>query len=496
MSMVLGIGLGHLWWEVLSPIHLLGGAGLLLLASLLLGKHDGWRSLLLLLAFMALGAGLDVVAEQEAVCPLPQGKVRCKGVLASEPVEGDKYYRADVILLNGEFQGRKARVYLHKVGKAEKPVVGAGVEMNAVLRKSQSFAESNFNYPLYLKSHGIVAIGTVYGGGWRATETCWQGLSALQRMRLKAMCLRHRLVARYAELGLAGDCLAVVSAMTLGDKSSIGKDLRQTYAATGTSHILALSGMHLGIIYTLLLFLTIGRGRGLVRTLLLLASVWAFVLLVGLSPSVVRAAVMLSIYSIVTLSTRDAASFNTLALTAVLMLVASPLSLFDLGFQLSFVSVGAIVLFAVPIGRILSSDFQQRHPFLRYAWQLAVMSTVAQMATAPLSVYYFGQTSLYFLLANFVVIPMATVILYAAVAVFVLTPFPVLCHFAAKMLAVATETLNTVLAGIASLPGATLEGLKISFLQFVLLQFLALVLLWMASIGARIFREWLEWNRI
>lgn len=482
VCLVAGIACGHFGLGGLEAWLSLALAGAALVGAAVLAKFRKLCSCLLLLSFFFLGVALAERAEKEARCSLPVGVGIYRGVVGSEPVVTDRYARADIVLVDGPLRGRTVRTYLKGNRVGECPTVGEGVAFRARLFHAKGLGDGHFNYPLYLRSHGIVATATAYEGGWGRAETDLRALSAMQRVRLWALRLRHRLVGRYKSLGLAGDALAVASAMTLGDKSAIDAELRQTYAATGTSHILALSGMHLGIIYSLLLFLSLGRGHGVVRTLLLLSAVWAFVLLVGLSPSVVRAAVMLSVCTVVSLSTRQYASLNTLAFTAVAMLVASPLSLFDVGFQLSFVAVAAIVMFGVPLGEWLPRRFMQRHPLLRYAWQLAVMSTVAQVATAPLSIYYFGQTSLYFLPANFVVIPTATVILYAAVAVFAFSPLAPLCQLAATVLGLAATMLNQVLASIASLPGACLSGIHISTLQLVVLQALAFALLWAVAI--------------
>lgn len=489
ICMMIGIWIGHLCVDILDALPLVGGVGVFLLLALPFGKWQQARSLFILLSFFCWGAAVAVFEEKGLDCSLPAGRTLCRGTIVEEPTVTEDYIRADIILTGGVLQGHKVRVYLHKDEGAAPVTVGDGIEMEARLWVPQSLGNGNFNYPLYLKSHGFVATGSAYDGHWHGAKADWDRLTMMQRVRLRALLLRHSLIERYKDLSLMGDELAVVSAMTLGDKSAIGKELRQTYAATGTSHILALSGMHLGIIYALLLFLTFGRSGGFVRMVLLIVAVWAFVVLVGLSPSVVRAAVMLTVYSLVALSTRQPTSANTLALTAILMLSVSPLSLFDLGFQLSFVSVLAIVVFAVPISRLIPTQLQLKIPGFRYVWQLAVMSTVAQLATAPLSIYYFGQTSAYFLLANFVVIPTATIILYASVAVLVLVPLPWLCQPLAFVLGVVVEKLNAVLAWIAALPGATLSGLHISGLQFVLLQVVVVALLWATAIVVRVKRE-------
>ena len=235
--------------------------------------------------------------------------------------------------------------------------------------------------------------------------------------------------------------------MTLGDKSALTKELKVVYSVTGASHVLALSGLHLGIIYGLLVLLTGGRRQHIFHSLLFtfhFFAIWAFVFLVGMPVSLVRSAVMLSTYGLLSLGRRDKMSVNTLAFTAIVLLMLNPLSLFDVGFQLSFMAVFAIIVW-VPL-------FRSR------LWGMVAVSLAAQMGTAPLIAYYFGRFSTYFLLTNFIVIPAATLILWLS---FVVLLFPSLAY----LILYVVSGLNSVLTHLASLPGASIEGLCPSLLQ-------------------------------
>ena len=180
-------------------------------------------------------------------------------------------------------------------------------------------------------------------------------LSRVERTRLRCLQWRQQLLAHYEAQGLEGEQYAVVAAMTLGDKSALTKDVREVYAVTGAAHVLALSGLHLGIIYALLSLLVVGRRWQMLSQLVCILGIWAFAFLVGLSASVVRSAIMLTVYALLSLGHRDKMSLNTLAFTAILMLVVSPRSLFDIGFQLSFMAVASILLW-LPVFRGAFSD--------------------------------------------------------------------------------------------------------------------------------------------
>ena len=263
---------------------------------------------------------------------------------------------------------------------------------------------------------------------------------------------RTLLLKRLQSSGLSDDQYAVVAAMALGDKSALTHELRETYSMTGASHILALSGLHLSIIYALLSMLVVGRRWQTISQVAIILSIWAFVFLVGMSASVVRSAVMLTVYALLALGHRKKMSVNTLAFTAIVMLIVTPQALFDVGFQMSFMAVFSILLFVPLFYRPFSAEYLMTHRVVKWVWGMVAISVAAQIGVAPLIAYYFGRFSCYFLLTNFIVIPAATIILYLSLATLLIPSIGVL-------LASIVGLLNTTLLYIATIPGATIEGL-------------------------------------
>ena len=295
------------------------------------------------------------------------------------------------------------------------------------------------------------------------------------RSRLFFLKQREKLLERYRQQGLEDDAYALVAAMTLGDKTAIDKDLRQTYNISGAAHVLALSGLHMGIIYAALTLLTFGRRRRIVTQALIVIALWAFVFLVGMPASAVRAAAMLSLYALLTLGYREKASINALAFTALVMLSISPYTLFDVGFQMSFLAVLSILVWTPIMSDWVSPTLQRRWPPLRWAWGLTAVTLAAQLGVAPLIAYYFGRISIYFLLSSFVAIPAVTVIVWLALATLLvpgLTP----------VLTAVTNGLNACLDAISRLPGANIEGLHPTLLQVCLTYVLILCVYWMTEI--------------
>jgi competence protein ComEC len=283
-------------------------------------------------------------------------------------------------------------------------------------------------------------------------------VSRLDRSKTYFLVQRSKLLDRLSESGVDGSVYAVVAAMTLGDKSQLTKELRDIYAVSGASHILALSGLHLGIIYTLLSLLLSRRRWQVISQVVIIVCIWLFVFLVGMSASVVRSAVMITVYALLSLGHRDKMSVNTLAFAAIVMLLFNPKSLFDVGFQLSFMAVLAILLFYPLFESVWSQQFLFDHRLFRWLWTMLAVSCSAQIGAAPLIAYYFGRFSCYFLLTNLVVVPAATLILYLSLLVLLI---PSLAYLLIYMV----NALNQLLSWIAILPGASIEGLHPTRLQ-------------------------------
>ena len=226
--------------------------------------------------------------------------------------------------------------------------------------------------------------------------------------------LQEHLYGRLVAAGLRGDELATVGALTLGYKDELGKESRRHFQATGGAHVLAVSGLHTGIIYGVLIWLlTLGghvkpryenrAGRWTI-SMLIISVMWFYAWLTGMTPSVVRAVLMVSIFEVGRMAYRQAISLNTIAAAAVLILLVKPTDLWSVSFQLSFAATAAIVILMSAFRHLVISKYRS----LNYLTGILLVSIAAQLGTLPLTMYYFGQMSNYFLLTNLIVLPLAT----------------------------------------------------------------------------------------
>ena len=294
--------------------------------------------------------------------------------------------------------------------------------------------------------------------GWQRGGDGWNNIGHLQRLRIRALVQRECLLGRLHVDDDDDEAQALIAAMVLGDKRALTPELRSRFNVTGASHVLALSGLHLSIIYLLLTRLTLGRRRSWLTQGFIILVVWAYALLTGLPTSLVRAATMITVYSLFSLGGRRRASLNVLCFTAIVMLLADSSILFDVGFQLSFMAMLGILLFTPLMEKWVSARWMMEHRIMGGLLSMMAVSVAAQIGTAPLVAYYFGRFSTWFLVTNLVVIPLTTLLLYAALAAFLLP-------FMGSVAVALAQAMNRALDTISTWPLASIEGLHPSMLQ-------------------------------
>ena len=285
---------------------------------------------------------------------------------------------------------------------------------------------------------------------------------------------------------------SVLLALILGDKSDLDGDLRSAFASAGAMHVLAVSGLHVGIVglFAGMIFgwLPIGRYRKMVRTLASLLCIWLFTILTGAGASVQRSAMMFTVVLLGQLSGGRSRIWNSLAVAAFLLLWWQPLLLFQLGFQLSFLAVAGIVFFHP----LLEKCWYPGHPLLNYVWSLFCVGCGAQLTTMPLTVFYFGQFPLLFWLSGWVAIPLATLLLGSGLLKIVLASIPLADKVLATLLQWLTTLLNESMIRLSSWSFATLDGLVLSPLAAWIL-YAALFVIMAAYRWQPHWRRWSGW---
>lgn len=432
------------------------------------------------------GIVLITMQDERLAVSVPKEEHVSEAVVMTAPKVRGKVVQCDLYVLSGPLSGQKvlASILRDTVERRYEALkVGDGIRFRSSFQPIRSYpSDCHFNYQRWMAIRGCRAQTFIYHRDWAQCQLDLTRMPRFERLRLKAQRVREKLLSIYASNGFDDQDYAVLAAMTLGEKSFLSKQTKEIFSISGASHVLALSGLHLSIIYGLLVLVLGGRGLRRVFSLaFVVLTVWVYVFLTGMSSSVMRSAVMLTVYSLVSLLNRDKMSLNALSLTAIVMLLLHPLSLCDVGFQLSFMAVAAILLLYRPIERWMPETILARSAVMRKMWGMVPVSLAAQIGTAPLVAYYFGRFSCYFLLTNLLAIPLTVLILYTSCLLFALSFAPLLQSVVAVALTWMTQLLNHYLSFLASLPGASVEGIHINVWQLALLYVIIACVCWVAS---------------
>ncbi|NDV59067.1 ComEC/Rec2 family competence protein [Bacteroides sp. 519] len=332
-----------------------------------------------------------------------------------------------------------------------------------------------FDYPRYLIRKGISGTAYVKPGKWKVVSH-----SETETLQEEAFKYRNYVLDRYKQLGFAGDELAVLSALTVGYKDELSEEIRESFSISGASHVLALSGLHIGILFALMSFIFIkcfgsGRKASILRATITIILLWCFALITGFSPSVVRSVCMFSLIAISQVFSGKLLTINSLAVSAFCMLLYNLVWLFDVGFQLSYTAVLGIVLIQPRIFGLLNV----KNKILNYLWGLITVSIAAQIATAPLVLYYFSRFSTHFLLTNLWVVLLVTIIVYVAIVMLLASPVLWLSQFIADILNTLIGVLNYSVRWIEKLPYSSIDNIWVhhwDVFVFYLALFIGLIL--------------------
>lgn len=442
-----------------------------------------------------LSAGLFVeeCKEAEMAPQWSSEKQEYTALLIEEPVVKGTVVKALARLSGPAVAGcrEKGTVYLYFPRSVEAEPLRAGSKVSfkgKVLPFVNAGNPAEFDSEKYYYIKGVTGLCHVGRNEWHYDG---EGVLSLTSRASRA---RSWVVEMYKGLSFEGDALALLSALTIGERSDFPRELKEKYSAAGASHVLALSGMHLGVFYMILTVLVPlwSRKRLWVaaREGAIVLLVWAFAFVAGLSPSVVRAAVLFTLISLGRCLRQDASGVSSLSFAAIAMLLVSPHLLFDVSFQLSFAAVFSILLLAPPLQRFFR--LEERPAAWRYIGNLLILSLVAQAGTLPLVWYYFGMFPVYFLLTNIAVVPLAFVLMSLAVPVWAFAAIPFLQLPLAFLLKCTVWLMNAYVGAIALLPGATLAlppasamGASLLALLLALLSFgLAKKAVWLVSFSA------------
>lgn len=469
------------------PFTLFVGVGLLLLAytgfkvkKFLVYKNRWHFGIVVAILFTGL-SWLFTSFHSPDVLPEKQESQWLKLRLAADVKAKMKSYAAKVTVVQSSRQvqnvGHQLICYLQKSEAAKQlkygDVIFAKAQISGIAEPLNPY---QFDYKQYLKYNGITGQLYLKVDQWYLTgET--DGSSLL----LWASKSRKFLKEKIASMQLNAETVAVLHALLLGQKDLLTEDLQLAYASAGAMHVLAVSGLHVGIIYIILqALLNLIPNRFLkawMRLVLLLSILWGFALITGLSASVIRAVTMFSFIAIGKGMLRHVNTFNTIVCSAFVLMLFNPFIIMEVGFQLSYAAlIGIIWLQPFIYKRIPKMPW-----LLDKVWELTSVSVAAQIATFPLGLYYFHQFPSYFFVSNLGVIPLVGILLYYAVFSVALSSFGLVFPMLFKPLDWFVALMNGLVLWVEQIPGALISGLDIDtievWLSYLILLFLGIKLI-------------------
>jgi competence protein ComEC len=295
-----------------------------------------------------------------------------------------------------------------------------------------------------------------------------------RKLKYIALIIREKIIKMYEERGIKNERLALVSAITLGQKNLLDPEVKQVFINAGIMHIMAVSGLHAVIlslfIFNLLFFL---KGKfNILRILITIFILWAFAFVTGLSPSVLRATLMFSFLQAGNLMNRKVNGINSVLASAFILIILKPSVITDAGFLLSYAAVIYIIGFY--------QDFYLQLQFKRWLpdkiWQSVVVTLVAQAGTLPLTIMLFNRFPVYFILTNVIIVPLSSLLIILGCMIPLTYTIVPVSEFLALILDKLTGLTEFLTATAASLPYSTIDKIGMTTVECILLS-LALSLL-------------------
>ena len=445
--------------------------------------HDGTFGVIAILLFFLIGMTIYTGKHRSIERTIPQDTTFCQGILTESPTEKAHSWAlhlqqddAHIILYIGKdplcpsdispIMGRTIRDVRNKPQGLSLPITGEGWGEGLSIGDTILASLTHFNptntcsddtfrtYYTYLFNNGISATAYTPHNRW-TVKPCHTSPNILTSLKS----LQGKLHSIYDERGINGEAGSIVEAMTIGRKANLSGETRTAYAHAGVSHVLALSGFHVGIIVLMIQFFFFKPLLSIrwqwVSNLLIIAVLWLYALITGMSPSLVRATLMFTILMLCQTFSRDALSPNSCALAFFIMLCINPFYLYDIGFQLSFIAVAAIGI----LGKRLIALCTTSNRFIHFMWLITIIavSLISSVFTAPLVAHYFGQFTFVSLLSNLALFAFVYLLMGVSILWWAFLWCDPINALLTDLLIWTATTMNRIVETISSLPFATIE---------------------------------------
>jgi competence protein ComEC len=422
------------------------------------------------LTFVLFNAGLLLYTrEKSSISKLNPEETYFSGYLSDYPEEKEKsfqmIFRMESGIINGDPVTLKGSLLLYHKKNSKCFSYLPGDRFIIKCKPLEITNRGNpyeFDYRFYMENRGIR-----YYAFTDSSDI--SGFFAPEKRKLvhRALITREKIIDMFRERGIEGDRLALVAAITLGQKNMLDPEQKQYFIKAGVMHIMAVSGLHAVIlslfIFNVLFFL---KGKmNIIRILITLLLLWVFAFVTGLTPSVLRATLMFTFLQAGNIMKRPVNAINSVLASAFVLMLIRPSVIFDAGFLLSY----SAVIFIISFYRDFYIKLRFRHRFPDLIWQSAAVSIIAQAGTLPLTVMLFNRFPTWFILSNIIIVPLSSVVIIIGCLVPLTFPLTFISQPLAKLLDFLTGLTEYLTARTASLPLSTIDNIGLTTIGCILL---------------------------
>lgn len=320
-----------------------------------------------------------------------------------------------------------------------------------------------FNYAQFMARQQIFHRQFVREGMLQVGERTARNLSTT------VILIRHALEGTIDKHVYGPQSKQIAKALLLGQKGSLEHEVSEAYVTAGAMHVLAVSGLHVGIIYGFFFLFwkpnQLSPHKRIPLLMVVIGIIWCYALITGMSPSVLRAATMFSLMGLAQMQSRNPSIYNPLALSALILVLYDPFIVFSVGFQLSYIALLGILLFQP----VIVSWWTPKNKLVDYIWQITSVGIAAQLATFPLSIHYFHVFPTYFMVANVIAIPGAFAIMACGIPFLVLSFIEPIAQLMGVMLDYLISWVNTLIFSVQYLPFSRMENLSFRWIEMLLI---------------------------
>ena len=429
------------------------GLSVMILSILRVNRLGGWI-FIFAWSLLLFGSG-GWLLRQTRMPELPRDTHSYIVELKTTPISKSTYYRAEAEIVYAtdsvaqSLIGYDVLLNLYTDSLEHTPQLCDRYLINGKILRPTDNGLEGFDYGKYLARNGLCGVAYLGSNNIKYLST-EQPCGFVQCSYV----LRDKLIRRFESVGLEGSRLAIISAITLGEKGLLSNDVKDTFSAAGVSHILVVSGMHVGFIFLIIMWLMsiMPYRRRWIMVCLGSVILWSYALLTGLAPSVVRATFMFSMMLIFKVMGEKYRITHALFFSATILLLCNPNTLFDVGFQLSYLAVIGIVYFYLLVyKRILT--FKSRP--LRWVLSSVAVTISAQILTLPIVIYQFNQLPIYFIISNLFVTAFAPFLFLGGIALLPLSYIPYISIGAGWLMSHVVGMFEWIINLIVAIPFST-----------------------------------------